>query len=113
MPWPRKWPPLPIPMVGRSIDRGGCLFTATVHRKVVASVVEPAGSMTNSGKTPDVILSLLKESPTLSIPELAEETEKFVSAIERAVRKLRQSSRLKRIGPAKGGHWKVVKTDGK
>ena len=61
------------------------------------------------GKTPDAILLLLDENPSLSIPEIAEKINKSESAVERAIRKLREEGRLKRIGPAKGGHWKIIK----
>jgi predicted HTH transcriptional regulator len=61
------------------------------------------------GKTPDAILFLLDENSFLSIPELAEKINKSESAVERAIRKLREKGRLKRIGPAKGGHWKIIK----
>jgi len=61
------------------------------------------------GKTPDAILFLLDENPFLSIPEIAERINKSESAVERAIRKLRGESRLKRIGPAKGGYWKIIK----
>ena len=61
------------------------------------------------GKTPDAILLLLDENPSLSIPEIAEKINKSKSAVERAIRKLREEGRLKRIGPAKGGHWKIIK----
>ena len=60
------------------------------------------------GKTPERILGLLRDAPELSIPELAERLGRSVSAIERAIRKLRQAGRLVRIGPDKGGHWKVM-----
>lgn len=104
------------PEIDFTDDRDGCLFTATVHRK------EREGSGKNAGeeapiettlvktlvKTPDRILSLLSENPTLSIPQLAEDMGKSESAVERAIRKLRKENRLKRIGPAKGGHWEVV-----
>jgi predicted HTH transcriptional regulator len=60
------------------------------------------------GKTPDVILSLLRDAPELSIPQLAASLGKSQSAIERAIRKLREAGRLKRIGPDKGGHWQVL-----
>ena len=61
------------------------------------------------GKTPDAILLLLDENPSLSIPEIAERINKSESAVERAIRKLRGEGRLKRIGPAKGGYWKIIK----
>lgn len=57
------------------------------------------------GKTPDRILALLRESSTLSIPEMAASLGKSESAVERVIRKLGKAGRLKRIGPDKGGHW--------
>ncbi len=60
------------------------------------------------GKTPAAILKLLKEEPDLSIPELAVRLHKSQSAIERAIRRLRELGRLERVGPAKGGSWKVL-----
>jgi predicted HTH transcriptional regulator len=70
---------------------------------------EKAGesSLKTPGKTPVEILVLLKENPALSIPELAERIGKSESAVERAIRKLRQQGILRRVGPDKGGHWEV------
>jgi ATP-dependent DNA helicase RecG len=59
-------------------------------------------------KTDAAILRLLREHPELSIAELAESLGKVPSTIERAIRKLRESGRLQRIGPDKGGHWQVI-----
>jgi len=50
----------------------------------------------------------LRTSPTLTLPELALHLGKSESAVERAVRKLRESGRMERVGPDKGGHWKVL-----
>ena len=61
------------------------------------------------GKTPDLILAALAESPSLSMPEVAEQIGKSVRAVERAVSGLVKEKRLKRIGPAKGGHWEVMR----
>ena len=61
-----------------------------------------------SGKTLDMILAALIQDFTLSVPELASRMNKSESAVERAIRKLRETGKLKRIGPAKGGHWQVL-----
>jgi ATP-dependent DNA helicase RecG len=61
------------------------------------------------GKTPELILHQLESAPHITMPELAARLGKSVSAVERAIRKLRTDGRMVRIGPTKGGHWKVVK----
>lgn len=59
-------------------------------------------------KTPEKILDLLRVHPTLTLAEVAKTLNKSVSTIERAVAKLRKEGRLQRVGPIKGGHWKVT-----
>ena len=59
-------------------------------------------------KTPDAIIAILRQRPELSFSEVAAKLGKSESAIKRAVRKLRESGRLARIGPDKGGHWQVI-----
>jgi hypothetical protein len=69
-------------------------------------VAEPL-TAPSSVKTPVKILQLLEEKPELSLPELAALIGKSVSAVERASAKLVKAGKLRRIGPAKGGHWEV------
>ncbi len=59
-------------------------------------------------KTPDAIVDLLRQRPELSFAAVAVILGKSESAIKRAVRTLRESGRLVRIGPDKGGHWQVI-----
>ena len=62
------------------------------------------------GKTPEMILELLVTTPTLTIPEIAIRLEKSGSAIERAIRKLRESGRLKGLVRPKqdtGRSWMI------
>ena len=82
------------------------LSDAMVRYKKAGTLEETPGK--TPGKTPDLILYRLTQAPGASIPELAQELGKSGSAIERAVRKLRADGKLIRIGPAKGGHWKVI-----
>jgi ATP-dependent DNA helicase RecG len=60
------------------------------------------------GKTPGKILQLLLDNPEMTTPEIAEAMDKSISAVERALRKLRTEGYVKRIGPAKGGYWQVI-----
>ena len=60
------------------------------------------------GKTPTKILELLKNKPDLSVPQLAALMRRSESAIHRAIRILRDSGLLVRVGSDKGGQWKVI-----
>jgi len=59
-------------------------------------------------KTPDAILELLSEQPTLTLAEIAVLIGKSARAVERAAKKLGEQGKLKHIGPQKGGHWEVI-----
>jgi len=60
-------------------------------------------------KTRVKILELLKENPKMSIPELAEETGLTGKGIEWNLAKLKQEGVITRVGPDRGGRWKVTK----
>ena len=50
----------------------------------------------------------VRRDPRRTIREESLSVGKSVRAVERAVERLRKSGRLVRIGPKKGGQWKVV-----
>lgn len=89
-------------------DRDGCLFTATVHRKPVEDLTLVISSPKTSGKTSGKIVAALKQDGYLTIPDLASMIGVTERSIERNIRKLQDENRLRRIGPAKGGHWEVT-----
>ena len=60
-------------------------------------------------KTPELILAILQEKPSLTLAEVAEQIDKSLSAVQRAARKLREQGTLEYVGPQKGGHWKILK----
>ena len=59
-------------------------------------------------KTPDRVLNLLANQPTLTLAEIAAHLGKSTSTIERAVAKLKQQNKLAFHGPKKGGYWQVL-----
>jgi len=98
-------------------DRDGCLFTATVNRKEregsektteVTGEGSPKSSGKSSGKTGDRVLEMLLQTPGMTIPDLAEALAISTRAVEKQIVRLRNEGRLRRIGPAKGGHWEVI-----
>ncbi|KDE56029.1 hypothetical protein EI28_02015 [Methanoculleus sp. MH98A] len=86
------------PEIDFTDDRDGCLFTVTVHRKGEKS----------SEKSSEKILALLKAEPDLAARVVAERLEITQRAVEKQIAKLREDGRLRRIGPARGGHWEVL-----
>jgi len=89
-------------------DRDGCLFTATVHQKAEISSGKMDVLRGSLGNTSGKILAALKQDENLTIPALASLIAVTERSIERNIKKLQERSRLRRVGPAKGGHWEVL-----
>ena len=77
---------------------------AAMSEAVVAGMpAMVSGKMT--GKMTGKILAAVRANPAITIPELAELIGVSTRTIERHLQKLQEQGRLRRIGPAKGGHW--------
>ena len=74
---------------------------------------ELSGKMSRkmSGKVSEVVLELLRELPGRSISDIAVELGKSERTVERAIRELKSTGKLVRVGPDKGGRWKVTEMD--
>lgn len=59
-------------------------------------------------KTEDQILTLLSAHPQLSLADVAATIGRSLSAVERAVAKLKNQNRLEYEGPKKSGRWRVI-----
>ena len=94
------------PEIDFSSDHEGCLFTATVHRHelVDAKVVLEK----TSGKTSGKILAAIRQNARITIPDLAALIGIAERSVERNIQKLQNEGHLRRIGPAKGGHWEIL-----
>jgi ATP-dependent DNA helicase RecG len=79
---------------------------STGHSSPKSSV---KSSVESSVKTSVKILNLLGKNSDMTIPELAERTGITTRGVEKNIRTLQENGVLKRIGPAKGGHWEVLK----
>ena len=53
-------------------------------------------------------MTLIKGDPHMSARIIAEQLGLTSRAVEKQIAQLKASGRLQRIGPAKGGHWKVL-----
>lgn len=63
------------------------------------------------GENQKKILEIINKNKFISIIELSKELEISTTAIEKNLSKLKQKNLLKRIGPAKGGYWEIVKKE--
>ena len=57
------------------------------------------------------IISLMKENSKISITEIADKVGISTTAIEKNIWYLKKQGIVRRIGPAKGGYWEVVKDE--
>jgi predicted HTH transcriptional regulator len=59
-------------------------------------------------KTPDQILGAMRGNAEITVQELAALLGKSESAINRAIKKLRITDKIRRVGGDKGGKWEVL-----
>jgi len=83
-------------------DRGGHWKAVMDTKEAVERLVE--GLVENRKK----ILDLMKARPYISKRELSDEIGISATAIDKNIMALKEKELLKRIGPDRGGHWKVV-----
>ena len=67
----------------------------------------PSSDGKASEKGSEKILKLIKGSPEISAEELAAIIGISSRAVEKQISALKKKELLKRVGPAKGGHWEV------
>lgn len=61
-----------------------------------------------SMKTPDTIIQLIKQNPNITKKEIAEQINKDIRTIGRAIKKLQDNNILRRVGSAKTGYWELL-----
>lgn len=59
-------------------------------------------------KTSDKIIALMEGNPSITYEDLMKSLSMSKGGIEYAVRALKKSGRIERIGSDKGGTWKVI-----
>lgn len=86
---------------------GGVMITLFKgsHEKVGEKVGE------HLTKNQNLILNFIQLNQNISANELSMQVGISKRKIEENIHKLKDIGLLKRIGPAKGGHWQVVKSD--
>ena len=62
-----------------------------------------------SEKSSVKIIELIKQNQNITIPKISKSIGITTRAIEKQIAKLKEQGEIERIGPDKGGHWKVSK----
>ncbi|MBU4451313.1 MAG: putative DNA binding domain-containing protein [Nanoarchaeota archaeon] len=63
----------------------------------------------SSQKSDQKIIELISQNPEITIEELMQKLGYSESGVKKIIKKLKESGRIKRTGPDKGGRWEVVK----
>ncbi len=59
-------------------------------------------------KAREKIIFLIKENPSITTKEMAEKLDITDKGVEWQIKNLKDEKLLKRVGPAKGGHWEIL-----
>jgi ATP-dependent DNA helicase RecG len=65
-------------------------------------------SVKGSVKSSVKILEAIRANKNVSAKEISQTLGISLRAVEKQLSKLKESGRLRRIGPAKGGYWEIV-----
>lgn len=116
-------PLLAEPMyLARYIERMGTGIGDMIRRCKEAGLPEPECTVTDGFRTivrrvhargpgeetSEKILAMIRRQPEITIQEIAGALGISKRAVEMQLAKLKESGKLQRFGPAKGGHWKVL-----
>ncbi len=88
--------------------RGETGVKSRVKSSVESSVKSRVKSSVKKLSSAEKILAYLRTTPTASAHELSIVVNLTVRAVEKNLRVLRESNRIRHVGPTKGGHWEVI-----
>ena len=53
-------------------------------------------------------MDAMEEDPKVTVPEIAKAISVSTRTVNNHIRRLKEAGLIRRVGPAKGGYWKVV-----
>lgn len=96
-----------IPIVQPSGSTVSVSFRRPVKGNGMDTNGEGHGKEMGKEKSKEKILSMLSGNPHITTSELSAATGLSISGVGKHLRALKTEGRIKRIGPDKGGYWKV------
>jgi ATP-dependent DNA helicase RecG len=93
------------------------LFVASFERPSAVAATGPETGLENTKKTPkkhqETILQHLRQHPQANVQELMGATGLSANGVKYHLNQLKQTGKLRRLGPTKGGRWEVTEPDSK
>ena len=86
-------------------DKEGCLFIVKVYRKSSPKTIKSSPDLEKSSQK---ILKLMQDNPEITINEISKQIGIGIRAIKKQINNLKSKKLIQRIGPNKGGYWKIV-----
>lgn len=81
-----------------------------VSFRVVFEITTLETTLETTSKITSKILRLLSENPKITSLKLAETIGDItLEGVKYNLKKLKEEGRIQRVGPTKGGYWKIVK----
>jgi predicted HTH transcriptional regulator len=76
----------------------------------VGDVGENVGEkMADNGNAKEIVMQIISDNAMVSAAGIAKKMSVTQRTVERYIKELRGEGRLIRRGPARGGHWEIVK----
>lgn len=85
----------------------GDIYRIEIPYRSTIAKVKSAEKSNVKEKSKDKVIRLLKENPEMTTADLASVCGLTVSRIEKIISQLKKEDVLERVGPDKGGHWKI------
>lgn len=82
--------------------------TQTLHETTDSEESSQKSGQKNSQTTLEQVYILIKNNPSITRKQLVEATGKASSYIQRCINQLKETKRIQRVGPDKGGHWEII-----
>ena len=82
--------------------------TNSVTQTLLETTDSEESGQKNSQTTLEQVYILIKNNPSITRKQLVEATEKASSYIQRCINQLKETKRIQRVGPDKGGFWEII-----
>ena len=77
-------------------------------QKILKSSQKTIKSSEKTFLSKEKILKLIADNPNTTTKQLSEITGLSSAGIEKNIRQMKENGLIRRVGPDKGGHWKVI-----